>query len=82
MELARYELALGAYRRGDGPAARCHFAGCLDISPEDEPTLTMLERIETLAATSTMPAPGAAFGDSRKTTCPSVARSGRRVLIR
>jgi class 3 adenylate cyclase len=52
--MARYELALGAYRRGDWAVARRHFSDCLDISPEDGPTLTMLERMETLAATSTM----------------------------
>jgi hypothetical protein len=48
---ARYELALGAYRRGDWPTARNHFADCLSISPEDGPARTMLQRIETLAVT-------------------------------
>jgi adenylate cyclase len=46
---AGYELALGAYRRGDWPAARRHFSGCLGISPDDGPTRTMLQRIESLA---------------------------------
>ena len=39
---ARYELALSAYRGGDWPSARHHFADCLSISPEDGPTRTML----------------------------------------
>jgi class 3 adenylate cyclase len=47
---AQYELALVAYRRGDWLTARRHFADCLSISSEDGPTLTMLKRIETLAA--------------------------------
>ena len=47
---ASYELALGAYRCGDWPSARCHFSDCLGISPEDGPTRTMLKRIETVAA--------------------------------
>lgn len=51
---AAYELALAAYRRGDWPSARRHFTDCLGIAPEDGPTRTMLERIETLSATSAM----------------------------
>jgi class 3 adenylate cyclase len=47
---AQYELALGAYRGGDWPAARRHFSECFSISPEDGPTRTMLERVESLAA--------------------------------
>jgi class 3 adenylate cyclase len=47
---AQYELALGAYRSGDWPAARRHFSDCLSISPEDGPTRTMLQRIESFAA--------------------------------
>jgi Adenylate and Guanylate cyclase catalytic domain len=47
---ARYELALGSYRRGDWPTARRHFSDCLSISQEDGPTRTMLKRIETLVA--------------------------------
>jgi class 3 adenylate cyclase len=47
---ARYELALGAYRGGDWLAARRHFSECLSISPEDGPTRTMLQRVESLAA--------------------------------
>jgi class 3 adenylate cyclase len=50
---ASYELALGAYRCGDWPSARCHFLDCLGISPEDGPTRTMLKRIETVAAMPT-----------------------------
>ena len=46
-----YELALGSYRRGDWALARRQFSDCLSISPEDGPTRTMLERIESLAAT-------------------------------
>jgi adenylate cyclase len=52
---ASYELALGAYRRGDWPDARRHFSDCHRIAPEDGPTRTMLQRIEKLAA---MPATG------------------------
>ena len=48
---ARYELALSAYRGGDWASARSHFSDCLSISPEDGPTRTMLQRIESLAAT-------------------------------
>jgi len=47
---AAYERALAAYRQGDWSAARSHFAECLEISPRDGPTRTMLERIQTLAA--------------------------------
>ena len=47
----RYAIALGAYRRGDWPAARRHFQDHLAISPGDGPARTMLNRIETLAAT-------------------------------
>ena len=47
-----YELALAAYRSGDWPAARRHFCDCLSMASEDGPTRTMLERIETLPATS------------------------------
>jgi class 3 adenylate cyclase len=47
---ARYELALGSYRRGDWATARRHFSDCLSISHEDGPTRTMLKRIETLVA--------------------------------
>ena len=48
---ALYELALSAYRGGDWVSARNHFADCLGISAEDGPTRTMLQRIESLAAT-------------------------------
>jgi class 3 adenylate cyclase len=48
---ASYELALGAYRRGDWPTARQRFSDCLSIAPEDGPARTMLQRIEALAAT-------------------------------
>jgi adenylate cyclase len=48
---AQYAVALGAYRRGDWPAARRDFRDCLTISSEDGPSQTMLERIETLTAT-------------------------------
>jgi class 3 adenylate cyclase len=51
---ARYELALGSYRRGDWPPAHRHFSDCLSISPEDGPTRTMLKRIEKLVAIPTM----------------------------
>jgi class 3 adenylate cyclase/DNA-binding TFAR19-related protein (PDSD5 family) len=51
---AKYELALGAYRRGDWPSARNHFSDCLSLSPEDGPTRTMLQRIESLAALPAM----------------------------
>lgn len=47
---AEYTLALAAYRRGDRASARRHFSSCLSISPDDGPTRTMLERIETLPA--------------------------------
>ena len=47
---ARYEAALGAYRRGDWATARRHFRDCLAVSPEDGPARTMLERVEMLAA--------------------------------
>jgi hypothetical protein len=50
--LAEYELALGAYRRRDWPTARRHFSDCLGIAPDDGPARTMLQRIETLAATA------------------------------
>jgi class 3 adenylate cyclase len=53
---ARYELALGSYRRGDWPPARRHFSDCLSISPEDGPARTMLQRIETLVAMPAMTA--------------------------
>jgi adenylate cyclase len=56
---ASYELALGAYRCGDWPSARCHFLDCLGISPKDGPTRTMLKRIETVAA---MPATAGSSG--------------------
>jgi len=49
---AAYELGLAAYRTGDLPAARRHFCDCLSMAPEDGPTRTILERIETLPATS------------------------------
>jgi class 3 adenylate cyclase len=49
---AGYELALSAYRRGDWPTARQRFSDCLGISPEDGPTRTMLQRIESLASTT------------------------------
>jgi class 3 adenylate cyclase len=48
---ASYELALGAYRCGDWATARQRFSDCLGISPEDGPTRTMLQRIESLAST-------------------------------
>ena len=48
---ASYELALDAYRRGDWPDARQRFSDCLSMAPEDGPARTMLQRIETLAAT-------------------------------
>jgi class 3 adenylate cyclase len=48
---AQYELALGAYRAGDWSLTRRYFSDCLSISPEDGPTRTMLQRIESLAAT-------------------------------
>jgi hypothetical protein len=48
---ASYELALGAYRRGDWPDARRRFSDCLGVAPKDGPTRAMLQRIETLAAT-------------------------------
>jgi adenylate cyclase len=51
---ARYALALDAYRRGDLPSARRHFSDCLGLSPEDGPTRTMLERIETLTVVPAM----------------------------
>ena len=51
---AGYELALAAYRHGDLGSARRHFSSCLSISPEDGPTRTMLERIETVPATLAM----------------------------
>lgn len=51
---SEYELALAAYRRGDWPSARRHFSSCVNISPEDGPTRTMLERVETLSARSAM----------------------------
>jgi class 3 adenylate cyclase len=51
---ARYALALDAYRRGDLPFARRHFSDCLALSPEDGPTRTMLDRIETLTAMPAM----------------------------
>jgi class 3 adenylate cyclase len=51
---ARYERALDSYRCGDWPNARRHFSGCLGISPEDGPTRTMLQRIESLAAMPAM----------------------------
>jgi class 3 adenylate cyclase/DNA-binding TFAR19-related protein (PDSD5 family) len=51
---AKYELALGAYRRRDWPSARNHFSDCLSLSPEDGPTRTMLQRIESLAALPAM----------------------------
>lgn len=51
---AAYALALSAYRRGDWAIARRHFAECLDISSDDGPTRTMLERIEALAGESAM----------------------------
>jgi adenylate cyclase len=49
-----YALALSAYRGGDWASARRHFSACLDISPDDGPTRTLLERIEALAGESTM----------------------------
>lgn len=49
-----YDLALAAYRKGDGDAARHHFSRCLVIAPGDGPARTMLERLETLATTSMM----------------------------
>jgi class 3 adenylate cyclase len=49
---AQYELALGAYRGGDWPSARRHFSECFSVSPEDGPTRTMLQRVESLAAMS------------------------------
>jgi Adenylate and Guanylate cyclase catalytic domain len=48
---ASYGLALGAYRRGDWADARQRLSDCLRIAPKDGPTRTMLQRIETLAAT-------------------------------
>jgi adenylate cyclase len=48
---AQYGLALSAYRASNWPLARRYFADCLSISPEDGPTRTMLQRIESLAAT-------------------------------
>jgi adenylate cyclase len=51
---AEYKLGLAAYRHGDWQAARSHFSACLSISPEDGPTRTMLQRIETLSATPAM----------------------------
>jgi class 3 adenylate cyclase len=51
---ARYALALEAYRRGDLPSARRHFSDCLGLAPEDGPTRTMLERIETLTVMPAM----------------------------
>jgi class 3 adenylate cyclase len=51
---ARYALALDAYRHGDLPSARRHFSDCLGLSPEDGPTRTMLERIETLTSMPAM----------------------------
>jgi class 3 adenylate cyclase len=48
---ASYELALDAYRRCDWPDARQRFSDCLSMAPEDGPARTMLQRIETLAAT-------------------------------
>jgi class 3 adenylate cyclase len=48
---ASYELALDPYRRGDLPTARRLFSDCLGIAPEDGPARTMLQRIDTLAAT-------------------------------
>jgi class 3 adenylate cyclase len=48
---AQYELALGAYRAGDWSLTRRYYSDCLSISPEDGPTRTMLQRIESLAAT-------------------------------
>jgi adenylate cyclase len=51
---ARYALGLDAYRRGDLPSARRHFSDSLGLSPEDGPTRTMLERIETLTVMPAM----------------------------
>jgi class 3 adenylate cyclase len=51
---ARYALALDAYRRGDLLSARSHFSDCLGLSPQDGPTRTMLERIETLTVMPAM----------------------------
>jgi class 3 adenylate cyclase len=51
---ARYALALDAYRRGDLPSARRHFSDCLGLSPQDGPTRTILERIETLTVMPAM----------------------------
>jgi class 3 adenylate cyclase len=51
---AQYALALDAYRRGDLPSARRHFSDCLGLSPQDGPTRTMLERIETLTVMPAM----------------------------
>jgi adenylate cyclase len=45
-----YERGLEAYRSADWQAAFHQFAYCLDLSPEDGPTRTMLKRIERLAA--------------------------------
>jgi class 3 adenylate cyclase len=50
----RYTLALDAYRRGDWPCAHRYFSDCLGLSPEDGPTRTMLQRIETLTAMPAM----------------------------
>jgi class 3 adenylate cyclase len=47
---AQYALGLGAYRGGDWPSARRHFSDCLSVSPEDGPTRTMLQRVDSLAA--------------------------------
>jgi adenylate cyclase len=46
----RYELALTAYRRRDWQSARDQFLECLALSPQDEPTRTMLKRTEGLIA--------------------------------
>ena len=49
-----YSLALTAYRKGDGAAARHHFSRCLVIAPDDGPARTMLERLEALPTTLTV----------------------------
>jgi len=47
----RYRVGLAAYRDRRWEEARAAFAAALAAVPDDGPTLAMLKRIDTLAAT-------------------------------